>query len=89
MIDVVRMADYGLSDVANRDASRRMAALGAVMGMPVKDGIGSFGINRFRQKIAPQKGIDLTVLPEERRFDRREMKKHETVIGFERREPSS
>src|SRR5205823_4181793 len=70
-IDVVRMSDDRLSDVANRNARRGSTLLRPMMGMAVQDQVRPRIVDRLCQQIAAEEGIDLESLALERRLDRR------------------
>lgn len=66
IVNVERVTDHGQRDVANRNSSRSGAAFDTVMSMSMKGDVGPALVDRFREKIAAQKGVDLFFFSEKR-----------------------
>src|SRR5213080_176054 len=82
-IDVVRMSDDRLSDVANWNARRGSTLLRPMMGMAVQDQVRPRIVDRLCQQIAAEEGIDLESLALQRRLDRRVVEQCNPQIGVQ------
>src|SRR5579864_9292598 len=82
-VDVVRMADHRLRDVTDRNSGGRAALLAAVVGVAVKDDVRARVVNRLRQQVAAEGGIDLQPLAFQGGFDRRIVQQRDFKIDVQ------
>src|SRR5204863_1094888 len=80
-VELEGLSDYGLSDVADRDASQGHALLDTVMRVTVDHEVGSSLVDRLTEEVAAEERIDLALLRAERVLHGREVQQCDPRVG--------